>query len=61
MSDGATGKFGYARGMPEGQGKFSIAAEAPPAISPERSERAGASIKKHRDRLIQENTEVERS
>jgi hypothetical protein len=34
MSDDATGKFGYARGMPEGQGKFSIAAEAAPAISP---------------------------
>src|SRR5205809_811842 len=31
-SDGATGKFAFARGMPEGQGKFFIAAEAPPAI-----------------------------
>jgi hypothetical protein len=27
VSDGATGNFGYARGMPEGQGKILIAAE----------------------------------
>jgi hypothetical protein len=31
MSDGATRKFVYARGMTEGQGNFLIAADAPPA------------------------------
>jgi hypothetical protein len=34
MSDGATGKFGYARGIREAERKFFIAPEAPPAKSP---------------------------
>jgi hypothetical protein len=52
MSDGATGKFGYARGMPEAAGEIFHCGGCAARYFAGRSERAGRSITEHQLGLL---------